>query len=146
MSDRPPVAIASDHAGLVLKQQLLVALAASGTKFDDLGCHDETSVDYPDYAHVLSRGIIDGKYARGILVCGTGMGMCMAANRHRGIRAAACSDTFTARMTRMHNDANVLCLGSRVIGPGLAQDIVEIFLKTAFEGGRHTRRIDKIEP
>lgn len=138
-------AIASDHAGFELKQQLVSALKEWDIAFEDIGCHSEASVDYPDFAHALATGIVDGKFARGILVCGTGIGMSISANRHRGVRAAVCSDTFSARMTRMHNDANVICVGSRVVGVGLARDIVEIFLKTEFEGGRHSRRIDKIE-
>jgi len=144
MSDAP-IAIASDHAGFALKQELLDGLRQRGVIVSDLGCHDGTSVDYPDFAHLLARGIVDGKFARGILVCGTGIGMCIAANRHRGVRAAVCSDTFSARMTRLHNDANVICIGSRVVGGGLAGDIVDIFLATEFEGGRHSRRVDKIE-
>jgi len=146
MPDQLPVAIASDHAGFALKQQIVNALKEWAIPCEDLGCHSEASVDYPDFAHLLANGIVEGKYSRGILVCGTGIGMCISANRHRGVRAAVCSDTFSARMTRMHNDANVICLGSRVVGAGLARDIAEIFLKTEFEGGRHSRRIDKIEP
>lgn len=145
MPDVLMTAIASDHAGLGLKLQLAEALKEWSVPFEDLGCHTESSVDYPDLAHALSRGILEGKYARGILVCGTGIGMSISANRHRGIRAAVCSDTFSARMTRMHNDANVICLGSRVVGVGLARDIVELFLNTAFEGGRHSARVNKIE-
>lgn len=145
MSSDVLIAIASDHAGFALKQQLVDALKEWGVAFEDLGCHDESSVDYPDFAHAMSKGIVGGKFSRGVLVCGTGIGMCMSANRHRGVRAAVCSDTFSARMTRMHNDANIICLGSRVVGAGLARDIVELFLKTEFEGGRHSRRIDKIE-
>lgn len=144
MSDSA-IAIASDHAGFALKQELVAALTQRGLNVHDLGCHDTSSVDYPDFAHLLARGVADGKFAKGILVCGTGIGMSIAANRHRGVRAAVCSDTFSARMTRLHNDANVICIGSRVVGGGLAADIVDIFLATEFEGGRHSRRVDKIE-
>lgn len=144
MSDAP-IAIASDHAGFALKQELLDGLRQRGVTVSDLGCHDGSSVDYPDFAHLLAQGIVDGRFARGVLVCGTGIGMSIAANRHRGVRAAVCSDTFSARMTRLHNNANVICIGSRVVGGGLAADIVDIFLATEFEGGRHSRRVDKID-
>lgn len=139
------LAIASDHAGFVLKQQLVDALNEWAVAYEDLGCHNEVSVDYPDFAHAVATGIASGKFSRGILVCGTGIGMSMSANRHRGVRAAVVSESFSARMTRLHNDANVICLGARVVGVGVARDIVEAFLKTEFEGGRHSRRIDKIE-
>ncbi len=145
MSKELSIAIASDHAGFALKQELIAAVKEWGFAIEDLGCHSEASVDYPDFAHVLAESIAGGKHARGILVCGTGIGMSISANRHRGVRAAVCSDTFSARMTRMHNDANVICVGSRVVGAGLARDIVELFLKTDFEGGRHQKRIDKID-
>jgi ribose 5-phosphate isomerase B len=139
------IAIASDHAGFALKQALKTALTAWGVAFEDLGTHDEKSTDYPDYAHALATGITAGKYKLGVLVCGTGLGMCMAANRHKGVRAACCTDTFAARMTRMHNDANVLCLGSRIVGGGLAEDILKTFLDGSFEGGRHANRVAKID-
>ncbi len=144
MSDAK-VAIASDHAGFALKQQLVGALKEWSVAYEDLGCHDESSVDYPDYAHAVATGVAGGKFTRGILVCGTGIGMCMSANRHRGVRAAVCSEAFSARMTRLHNDANVICVGARVVGVGVARDIIEAFLKTEFEGGRHSRRVDKID-
>jgi ribose 5-phosphate isomerase B len=145
MSDVTRVAIASDHAGFALKQQLVEALKEWGVAYEDLGCHSEASVDYPDFAHSVAEGITSGKFGRGILVCGTGIGMSMSANRHQGVRAAVCSEAFSARMTRLHNDANVICLGARVVGVGVARDIVEAFLKTEFEGGRHSRRVDKID-
>lgn len=138
------VLIASDHAGFGLKQALVGVLRGAGVEFEDLGTHDEGSTDYPDYAHALCEAITSGKASRGILVCGSGLGMSMAANRHPGIRAAVCTESYAARMTRLHNDANVLCLGSRIVGPGVAEDIVRVFLDTEFEGGRHQRRIDKI--
>ena len=107
--------------------------------------HDTASTDYPDYAHRVADAVAAGR-GLGLLVCGTGVGMSMAANRHAGVRAALCADTFSARMTRLHNDANVLCLGARVVGGGLAQDIVDAFFGAEFEGGRHARRVSKIEP
>jgi ribose 5-phosphate isomerase B len=140
-----PLAIASDHAGFTLKEQIKAWLSDWNIAFEDLGTKDEIATDYPDYAHAVARGIHDGRFGRGILVCGTGIGMSMAANRHLGVRAAACTDSFTARVARLHNDANVLCIGSRVVGIGLAQDIVKTFLAASFEGGRHTNRVAKID-
>jgi ribose 5-phosphate isomerase B len=140
------IVLASDHAAIGLKDELVRVLRARGETFRDLGPFDDSSVDYPDFAHLLVREILDGRARRGILICGTGIGMSMAANRHPGIRAALCHDAFTAGMARRHNDANVLCLGARVIGSGVADQIVEVFLDTDFEGGRHQRRVAKIEP
>jgi len=146
-SDRSnkPLAIASDHAGYPLKEQVKEWLSQWGIAFQDLGTNDESSTDYPDYAHAVAKGISSGVFDRAILVCGTGVGMSMAANRHAGIRAAVCTDSFTAHAVRMHNDANVLCLGSRVVGTGLAQAVVKTFLDSPFEGGRHIGRVAKIE-
>lgn len=150
MTDPAPstvtVAIASDHAGYPLKQALVALASDFGVTFDDLGTHSTASTDYPDYAHQLAARITSGTHSLGILVCGTGIGMSMAANRHTGIRAALCHTELEARMTRRHNDANVLCLGARVIGVGQAEAVVAAFLADAFEGGRHARRVDKIEP
>ena len=140
------IVLASDHAAIGLKDELVRVLRARGEAFRDLGPFDDSSVDYPDFAHLLVREILDGRARRGILICGTGIGMSMAANRHPGIRAALCHDAYTAGMARRHNDANVLCLGARVIGSGVADQIVEVFLDTDFEGGRHQRRVAKIEP
>ena len=140
-----PIALASDHAGFALKEALKPALAKWGVKFEDLGTHSEASTDYPDYARALASRVAAGQFQLGILVCGTGVGMAMAANRHKGVRAAPCSDPYAARMTRQHNDANVLCLGSRIVGAGLAEDIVKAFLDATFEGGRHSGRVAKIE-
>ena len=140
-----PVVIASDHAGFALKESLKQALGRWGVEVVDLGTHSEASTDYPDYAHAVAEGIAGGKYRLGVLVCGTGLGMSMAANRHRGVRAAVCTDPYAARMTRTHNDANVLCLGSRVTGPGLAEDVLKSFLDAEFEGGRHAARVSKID-
>ena len=135
--------IACDHGGYELKEAIKSYLTANNIEFKDFGCDGE-SVNYPDYADKVCRAIQSGECYRGILVCGTGIGMSMAANKHKGIRAACCSDTFSARMTRAHNDANVLCLGGRVVGFGLAIDMVELFLKTEFEGGRHQVRVDML--
>lgn len=140
------IVVASDHAAVELKRRVVELLAARGEPYTDLGPADDRSVDYPDYAHRLVAEITAGRAERGILICGTGIGMSMAANRHPGIRAALCHDAYTAEMARRHNDANVLCLGARVLGTGVAEQVVEVFLATAFEGGRHQRRVTKIEP
>jgi ribose 5-phosphate isomerase B len=140
------IALGADHAGFALKEYLKEGLVARDHEVIDLGTHGEESVDYPDYAHAVARAIVAGDADVGLLVCGTGVGQSMAANRHPGIRAAVCSDTFSARMARLHNDANVLCLGARVVGGGLAEDLVTAFLASGFEGGRHARRVAKIEP
>lgn len=137
------VAIASDHAGFPLKHQLLPKLEALGVAYTDFGTQDEKSVDYPDYALKVGREIAEGHHDLGILVCGTGLGMCIAANKIHGVRAVTAHDVFSARMSRMHNDANVLTLGARVIGPSVAEDIIEAFIQTPFEGGRHQRRVDQ---
>lgn len=139
-----PIALACDHAGYPLKEELKKHFEAKGIAFVDYGTNSLESVNYPDYAHTLCTAIGEGQHDLGILVCGTGIGMSMAANKHRGIRAAVLSDTFSARMTRMHNDANVLCLGARVVGAGLAIDIAELFITTEYEGGRHQKRVDMV--
>jgi len=136
--------IGCDHAGLELKQQLFTHLSDSGHSVEDLGTYDGASIDYPDYAERVARAVAAGDAELGLLVCGSGQGMCMAANKIHGVRAAVCSDTFSAHAVREHNDANVLCLGQRVVGVGLAQEIVDTFLKAEFEGGRHSRRVGKI--
>ncbi len=138
------IAAGSDHAGLSLKRQLLERLRAQGHEVSDLGTHDTQSCDYPDFAAAVARAVAGGEADRGLLVCGTGQGMAMAANRVPGVRAAVCADTFSARATRAHNDANVLCIGERVVGPGLAGDIVDAFVAAPFEGGRHQNRVAKI--
>jgi len=140
------IVLASDHAGVALKAEIVRLLEARGTAFRDLGPADDASVDYPQYAHLLAGEILSGRADRGVLICGTGIGMSMAANRHCGIRAAVCHDAYTAEMARRHNDANVLCMGGRVVGAGVAVQIVDVFLKTDFEGGRHQRRVGLIEP
>jgi ribose 5-phosphate isomerase B len=143
------ILLASDHAGVHLKRQIAELLEAGQVELKDLGVYNEDSADYPDLAHDLahdlSRRTANGERATGILVCGTGLGMSMAANRHAGVRAALCHDAFTAEMARRHNDANVLCLGSRVLGAGVAEQIVRVFLDTPFDNGRHQRRVGKIE-
>ena len=139
------IVIASDHAGVELKARIVEILSQSGVEVRDLGPADATSVDYPDFAHRVAHAVSAGEAERGILICGTGIGMSMAANRHPGVRAALCHDAFTAEMARLHNDANVLCIGGRTTGIGVAEQIVQLFLDTPFEGGRHQRRVDKIE-
>ena len=135
--------IGADSAGYALKEYLKAHLINSGYSVSDMGTDSEESCHYPDYAKKVCEAVqneLDTSF--GILVCGTGIGMSMSANKHTGIRAAVCSDTFSAKMTRRHNDANVLCLGARVIGSCLAEDIVDIFLENEFEGGRHKIRVD----
>lgn len=138
------VAIAGDHAGIALKSQLTEHLAARGLDVLDLGADGSQSVDYPDYANALAAAIRDKKAARGVLVCGSGIGISIAANRHPEIRAALIHDALGARMCREHNDANVIVFGGRMIGGDTALDCLDIFLKTDFEGGRHQRRVDKL--
>ena len=139
------IAVASDHAGISLKADICRLLQSLDLEVEDLGPNDTESVDYPDYAHLLAKAVSDGRIERGILICGSGIGMSMAANRHPGVRAALCHDAYTAEMARRHNDANVLCVGERTTGGGVAEQIVRIFVGTRFEGGRHQRRVAKIE-
>jgi len=138
------IAIGSDHRGFGLKETLKELLAELGHEWVDFGCQTEEPVDYPDIARPLAEAVSAGEYERGILICGSGVGMSIAANRVKGVRAALCGNSFTARLARRHNDANVLCLGSWCIGQGLAEDIVRVFLSEDFEGGRHARRLEKI--
>ncbi len=139
----PRILIGSDHGGFRLKNEIIEHIKAQGFEVEDFGTHTPESCDYPVYAKKVAKEVaLSGD--KGILVCGTGIGMSIAANKVQGIRAALCSDTFSARMTRMHNDSNILCLGERVIGTGLALDIVDVWLKTEFQGGRHQKRIDMI--
>jgi ribose 5-phosphate isomerase B len=139
------VALSCDHGGFELKRMLVSFLKANHVDVVDMGVHSADAVDYPENAHALAETLLSGGAEQGILVCGTGIGMCIAANKHRGIRAALCTDPYMARMSREHNDANILCLGGRVIGPALAQEIVLTFLRSNFQGGRHARRVDKLE-
>jgi ribose 5-phosphate isomerase B len=139
------IVIASDHGGLLLKGAIVAHLGKAGLAVQDLGTHEAVSCDYPPLAHGVCARVLAEEGTVGILVCGTGLGMSMAANRLAGIRAAVCTNEFMARMSRAHNDANVLCLGERVVGVGLGLSVVDAFLATSFEGGRHLRRIELIE-
>ncbi len=136
------LAIGSDHGGYALKVVILPLLQELGHEVEDVGCYDDSSVDYPTFADAVCESVTSGVAERGILICGTGIGMSMAANKKDGIRAALCSDYYTAVMSREHNDANVLCLGERVTGPGVAAQIVEVWLATSFAAGRHLRRVE----
>ena len=138
------IALGADHAGLELKESLKAWLIDRGYQVLDLGAHSTDPVDYPDYAAQVAEAVADHKVERGILICGTGIGMTMTANKVPGVRAALCSDLYTARMSREHNDANVLALGGRLMGPEMAADILAMWLETEFAGGRHSRRVDKI--
>lgn len=139
------IAIANDHAGCDLKVLLASRARELGHTVVDVGPEGSGPVDYPDYAHRVARMVAGGEVHRGVLVCGTGIGMSIAANRHPGVRAALCHDAFTAEAARRHNDANVLCLGGRTTGPGVAVQILEVFLATSFDGGRHQRRVHRID-
>lgn len=138
------IAIACDHGGYDLKLDVIKHLESLGIEYKDFGCNSIESVDYPDYGIPCAKAVAAGEFDAGILICGTGIGMSLCANKVKGIRAAVCTDTFVARMTRAHNNSNVLCMGARVTGCGLALDIVDAFLNTEFEGGRHTARINKV--
>jgi ribose 5-phosphate isomerase B len=138
------IAIASDHGGFELKEAVIAHLLNDGWKIDDLGPSNEGSVDYPDYGVKLAEIIINKKVERGIAICGTGVGMSIVVNRFPGIRGTLCSDIYTAKMCREHNDSNILIMGGRMIGKGLASEIVDTWLNTLFKGGRHQRRLDKI--
>lgn len=138
------VALASDHGGIEMKALLKREIEAKGYEVLDLGTHDAQSVDYPDFADAMASALKDGKASRGVLMCGTGIGISIAANRYAHVRAALVHDAFGARMCRQHNDANVLVLGGRTMGPEIAKQVVDIFLTTEFEGGRHARRVAKL--
>ena len=135
------IALGCDHGGLDLKKEICLLLEQAGHTVNDVGCFSDQSVDYPEFADKVCAAVAAGASDRGILICGTGIGMSIAANRHRQIRAALCHEAVTARMSREHNDANVLCLGARVLGVSIALDIVRVWLETEFAGGRHLRRI-----
>jgi ribose 5-phosphate isomerase B len=139
-----PIALAADHGGYDLKQALKAALEQDGLPVLDLGTNGPASVDYPDYAQAMAKALADGVADRGVLICGTGIGISIAANRHAAVRAALAHDVTTARLSRQHNDANVLALGARVIGEEVAKDCLRVFLDTPFEGGRHARRVAKL--
>jgi ribose 5-phosphate isomerase B len=138
------IAIASDHGGYELKTSLIKEIEAKALKVIDLGTHSLESVDYPDFADAMAQTIRSGKASRGVLLCGSGIGISIAANRYPELRAALVHDGLTARLSRQHNDANILVMGGRLIGPELAKDCLDIFLKTEFEGGRHARRVAKM--
>ncbi|MET0339838.1 MAG: ribose 5-phosphate isomerase B [Polyangiales bacterium] len=137
--------VGSDHAGLELKQALVAELEKRGIAVRDFGTNSSASCDYPDFAHAVGHAIAKGEIAQALLVCGTGVGMSIAANRHAAVRAVVCSEPFSARASRAHNDANVLCIGARVVGVGTAIEIVDAFLGASFEGGRHAGRVAKID-
>lgn len=138
------VAVACDHGGVNMKAEIKDLLEKLEIEYEDFGCDCTSSVDYPDYAGPVARKVASGEFDRGILICGTGIGMSIAANKVKGIRCALVHDTFSAKATREHNDSNVITMGARVIGPGLARDIVQIWLEAKFEGGRHATRVDKV--
>ncbi|MBI5388997.1 ribose 5-phosphate isomerase B [Candidatus Woesearchaeota archaeon] len=137
--------LGSDHAGFELKEKIKIFLKGMNAKAEDVGTFSEASVDYPDYAQKVAKKVVKDKDSKGILICGTGIGMCIAANKVKGVRAALCYDHYTAEMARKHNNANVLCMGGRTTTQAQAKELVETFLNTAFEGGRHTRRVAKFE-
>lgn len=138
------VYLGSDHGGFELKNTLAAHLREQGWETEDLGCYSAESCDYPDFAAAVGRAVTANEGTLGLLVCGTGIGMSLAANKIPGVRAAVCGDVYSAKMTRRHNDANILCLGARVTGPGLAEEIADAFFSSSFEGGRHARRVAKI--
>jgi len=138
------VAIGSDHGGFKLKEEIKKMLTEEKVEFRDYGTHSAESIDYPEVSQKIGQAVVSGECSRGIIICGTGIGVSIAANKIKGIRAALCHDVFSAQMSREHNDANILTMGERVIGPGLACMIVATWLKTEFAGGRHGRRVDKI--
>ena len=139
------IAIGSDHGGYDLKETVKTYLNEIGVEFKDFGTYTTESCDYPDIAKIVAKAVVNDEYEKGILLCGTGIGIGIAANKVHGIRAALCHDTFSAQYSRKHNDANILTMGERVIGPGLACEVVRVWLSSEFEGGRHARRVAKIE-
>ena len=143
------IAIGCDHGGYLLKQDILIWLEENDYEFEDFGCYNTESVDYPVYAEKVARAVASGECEKGIVICTTGIGVSMAANKVKGIRCALCGDSYSAEMTCRHNDANVLAMGAGIIGPNMAKKITEVFLTTAFEGDRHARRVgllDNIQP
>lgn len=138
------IAIGSDHGGYALKQEIMKHLTERGLEYKDFGTYTEDSCDYPVYGEAVGRAVASGEFERGIVICGTGIGISIAANKVRGVRAALCGDCYSAEMTRRHNDANMLAMGAGMVGPNLAERIVDVFLSTQFEGGRHQRRVDLI--
>ena len=138
------IALGADHGGFALKEEIKKHLDDIGVAYKDFGTYTPDSVDYAKIAYKTCKAVVGGECEKAILCCGTGIGISMAANKVKGIRAACCSDYFSAKFTRLHNDANALCMGGRVVGPGLAIEMVDVFLNTEFEGGRHQRRVDQI--
>lgn len=139
------IALGSDHGGYNLKNIVIEHLKEKGIEYEDLGCYNTESCDYPVYGEKVAEAVVRGEFDYGIIVCGTGIGISIAANKVPGIRAAHCTDSFTARATRQHNNSNILSLGERITGPSIALDIVDAFLSTEFEGGRHEKRVNMIE-
>lgn len=139
------IAIGSDHGGFELKEQVVAFLKEKGYEFQDFGCYDEQSVDYPVIAKRVATEVSQGSFDKAIIICGSGLGVCIAANKVKGIRATNCNDLYCAEMSRKHNDANVLTMGGRVVSKELALEIVELWLNTEFEGGRHQKRVDMLE-
>ncbi len=143
--NKTTVALAADHAGFALKEELATELAKAGVEFIDLGTNSTDSVDYPDFGRAVAEAVAEGRADRGVIICGTGIGISIAANRVSGVRAAVCHDATTARLAREHNDANVLALGARIVGAEVAKDCLQAFLSTPFDGGeRHQRRVGKL--
>ena len=143
------IALGCDHGGYELKQHIIKVLEKLGHEYEDFGCYNLDSCDYPDFGAAAAKAVAEGKCDKGIVICTTGIGVSMAANKVKGIRCALCGDSYSAEMTRRHNDANVLAMGAGIIGPNMAKKITEVFLTTAFEGGRHARRVgllDNIQP
>ena len=138
------ISIGSDHGGYALKQELIAYLQEKGHEVEDFGCHDTSSCDYPDFGEAAARAVASGACERGIVICTTGIGISISANKVKGIRCALCSEPYSAEMTRRHNDANMLALGAGMVGAMMAKRIVDVFLSTEFEGGRHQRRVDKM--
>jgi ribose 5-phosphate isomerase B len=139
------IAIGCDHNGFNLKQWIISLLTEVGNSYEDFGCYDSGSVDYPDIGRAVAGAVAQGRFDHGILICATGIGMCIIANKVAGVRAALCHDTFSARRAREHNDANILCLGGSVVGQGVVREIVTTYLDSQFVGGRHARRLEKIQ-
>ncbi len=137
--------IGTDHAGFAVKPFVIEYLEKRGIEVEDLGTYSSESVDYPDFAHKVAEAVLANEGTKGILICGSGIGMSLAANKHKGIRAALCHDHYTAKMARLHNDANILCFGERIVGIGVIESMLEAWLETEFEGGRHERRVKKID-
>ncbi len=145
MNDNQSIIIGSDHAAVELKDKIKIYLSGKGYQIEDIGTTGTASVNYVDYGKKVARAISEGRFSKGILLCGTGLGMSMVANRFPKVRAALCSDVFSAKLSRLHNDSNILVLGGRVIGDVLAYEVVQSWLDTGFEGGRHLERINSID-